>query len=498
MTAPKDDATQSLASGAAWMYASQLLSIAVQFVYAAIVSRLVAPEDFGYYAIALLISSLAQILSVAGLGQSIARADDAGPRVRASLASYGVILGTIAFMAVSVPAPIWARLLSDSKATSCIAAIGVSVLIAPSVGLISGYLRQLGQFRLLAIVTMVATLVAQVLSLAVVFNQPTALALAVAPVLQQVVMYIGLQMCAPAPVWPGRIVRDSRSHMSFTAQATGSNVLSYVVESAPRIAVSTIAGPGALGLWNRSDVLTTIPFDKLQASFSQVMYPRFGQSLSGPTQAIWTSALLASAWISIPITAFLAGAAPTIVPIVLGNNWGSIVPIVTLLMIAAGLRGPSVLLASAVESIGRFSWVWATQAVLIVLQALAVVAIFFTHSWWPGILSVALVAISRHAIQLALSARQQLVHLGMVFRGYTEAGLAAAALFALARSLSGFLSVRDLPAFAEVAILSTGFATAATLLFYVSPRLQLGQLLAPIRERRSASKADELDEGLPL
>lgn len=480
----------SLTSGAVWMYGAQVVSIFVQFVYAAIASRFVTPTEFGIYAIALLISSFAQILSVSGLGQSVARSDDVDRRLLSSLATYGLFLGVAAAALVAGPSSLWAGLLSDRAASSSIALVGVAALFAPSVGLLSGLLRRLGRFRQLSLATIAATLLSQSISILVVVVNPSAVSLVLAPVLLQVVLYVCCQSFLPHRVLPGRLVRETLGHLSFTTKTTGSNILSFVVDSAPKAAVSSGMGPAALGFWNRADVLSTIPFDKLQSSISQVVYPQYRHHLSGTSDAriFWTDALLVSAWVSVPVSAFLAGGAPILVPLLLGPGWESVVPIAVALLISAGLRGPSIQLAAALEAAGRFRWIWITHAVLVSLQVFVVMAIFLTDSLWPGVVSIAAVALLRHAIQLRQCLGEPLLASQRLLRGYSEVLLASIVLGLFAASVSYLAEWQELGSLSSASLLAIGLAVLLAILFRLGSRLQLGGLMQKARSDLLRSK----------
>lgn len=418
---------RSVASGSAWSYGSQVASMVLQFGYAAITSRIVGPDAFGAYAVAVLVANLVAIISAAGLGQSIARSVDATPDAIRGLATVALCYGVAAALVITPLAPVWAELWGNSHAGSSIQLVGLSAALAPSVGLLSGILRKRRNYRMLSICTVVSNALALVVSAILVATFRTPEALIAAPALTQLFSYISFQIASKGAALPGRVLREVLTHLSFGWKVSVANVLAYGIENVGRFAVSRAVGQAALGYWNRADVLTTVPFDRLQGAMIQALYPELGgQRLDrARMQRVWTDVLVIVGWISMPASAFIAGAVPSLVPVILGDDWNPVIGICVLLAIAAGFRGSSIQLASALESVGYFGWIWATHALLLLVQVGCAVLVFSFQQILPAIIGMLIVPLLRHVVQVYLCSVNGLLSASRLISNYVWILLAA-------------------------------------------------------------------------
>ncbi|TWD48164.1 O-antigen/teichoic acid export membrane protein [Arthrobacter sp. AG367] len=402
---------RSVAAGSAWTYGAQLVSMALQLAYAAVTSRIVGAESFGIYSVAVLVANLVAILSAAGLGQSIARSLHEPEKTIRGLASVAAGYGLIAAVFIAPLSHFWASLWGNTEAALSIQLVGLSAALAPSVGLLSGFLRRQRKFRVLAVSTAASTALALLVSGLLVWIFRTPEALISAPVLTQLFTYVAYQTACRGTAFPGRVSRNVLHHLSFGWRVSVANLLAYGIENVGRFAVSRAVGQTSLGLWNRADVVTTGPFDRLQAAMSQALYPELAraQEDSGRQRRVWTDVLVVVAWISLPASAFLAGAVPSLIPLLLGPDWDAVVPICMVLALAAGFRGSSIQLASALEAAGYFKWIWVTHAFLLSIQIGCAAAVFLWLQPFPAILGMLIIPIARHILQGWLCSRRAIL-----------------------------------------------------------------------------------------
>ncbi|MDQ0100644.1 O-antigen/teichoic acid export membrane protein [Paenarthrobacter nicotinovorans] len=458
---------KAVASGSMWSYGAQVASIVMQFAYAAVTSRMVGPDVFGIYSVAVLVANLIAILSAAGLGQSIARSAHALDGTIRGLATISFGYGVAAVLLISPLAPAWATLWGNPQAINSIMLVGLSAVFAPSVGLLSGLLRRRRQFRQVAISTVIASSLALISSagLVAIFRSPEALI--AAPALTQVFTYFALQASLRWKALPGVVGRDVIDHLSFGWRVSVANLLAYGIENVGRWAVSRAVGQSALGFWNRADVITTVPFDRLQGAMMQALYPELGKDRENTERVrrVWTDVLIVVGWISIPASAFLAGAIPSLVPIVFGPDWNDIIGIAVILSFAAGFRGVSVQLASALEAAGRFGWIWASHGVLLAVQICGAIGVSVTGSLWYAIFGMLAVPLIRHAMQVTLCASRGILDSMRLLRGYIVILLLSAVCWSLAYSASVFALSLDANPWICVAVLGLALAIVALLTF---------------------------------
>ncbi|MFD1720172.1 oligosaccharide flippase family protein [Amnibacterium endophyticum] len=412
MTTPEESAPDApvsarrLASGAAWTYGSQLVAVVAQFGYAAVTSRLVDPRSFGVYAITLAITALVTLIATGGLGQTIGRMHEVVPATVRALCTLALLLGLASAAALGLGAPLWAALWSTPSASSAVAVMAISAFVAPFYGLVTGLVRRLGLFRLLAAQQLVGTLLGMVLGVVSVVLFRSAESLLVSPIAGSLLTTLFCAWSARRYLGLGRI-RSAVGELAFSAQLTLASLLSYGVGNVSRIVATNVLGASALGYWNRAEVVSIIPFQQLQTALIQTIYPEFRHDREGSERArrVWTDLLVVMGAVLMAVAVIGSIAVPPLVLILLGPQWEVARQLVPLLMFAGAVQAVGTVLAAAIEAIGRFRWVWTTQIVLLVLQIGIAASIVLTHSLVITVAGVLLTSIARQVWQGVVCSR---------------------------------------------------------------------------------------------
>lgn len=179
-------------------------------------------------------------------------------------------------------------------------------------------------------------------------------------------------------------------------------------------------------------MLATLPFQQVQNALLQAVSPEFRHDVRAPERAfrVWTDLLILVAWFVVPASAVAAVVFPILVPFLFGPGWEIAAALTVPLAIAAGLQTLSTVLSSAVEALGRFTWMWATSAALITLQLAGAAALIVYRSIDVAMSCVIATQIARHVIQLGLCSKAGYIDLPRLLKNYlavlASAGCAAA------------------------------------------------------------------------
>jgi O-antigen/teichoic acid export membrane protein len=136
--------------------------------------------------------------------------------------------------------------------------------------------------------------------------------------------------------------------------------------------------------------------------------------------------LILVAWAGLTLSAGIAVFAPPLIPIIFGNGWEVAAALAGPLAIAGGLQIVSTLLASAIEALGRFRWIWSTDIILILLQLSAVALIFVYRDIFIAVVALITTNILRHAWQIWLAGRDGYLNVPRLLTQYVAATLFAA------------------------------------------------------------------------
>lgn len=393
---------RKLLVGAAWMYGAQLATVITQFGYAAVTSRLVGPSTFGAYAIALAVSGLVALLLSGGVTQSVARMKELEISRLRGLVTFALAIGICGSLFIWMTASIWAAVWGDNDATPVIQFLALNALIAPLTSVATTVLRRQGSFRRLALGTFISNVLGMGIGLAACLLYRSATALAVSAVAAQLLLLMASLFSCQRVLWGLASVRRARAEIVFSSNLTGIKLAEYLVGNMLRFGVSRWLGSSYFGHWNRADTLATLPFQQVQNALLQAVSPEFRHDIDNPGRAhrVWSDLLTLVAWFALPASAAAAVLLPVIVPLMFGPGWEIAAMISAPLALSAGLQTVSTVLSSAVESLGRFKWMWVTSGALIMVQLAGLLVLFYYRDLVVAMLFLILTQLTRHIVQL--------------------------------------------------------------------------------------------------
>lgn len=415
-----------LLAGAGWSYGSQLVTATAQFGYAALTTRIVSAGDFGVYAVALSVSALVTLLATGGMAQTVGRIHELSNERLRALVSYSLLLGSGAALVLFLTADFWSWVWGVEDAAEPIRWLAIGAATAPVFSLVTGYLRRLGRFRSLATTVTVGNIVAMVVGACAVALFRTPSSLLVSPICAQLIsLIVALVLAGPGIRGLGAL-RGAAEEIGFSWKLTVASLASYLNGNIARWGVVRFIGSASFGLWNRAEVLTVVPFSQVQQAVIQVIYPEFRHHIGAPDVArrIWSDLQRMIAWAVLPIATAVALLVPIVVPFLFGQGWEAVIPLLAPLAIASGLQITSSVLASAVEALGRFRWVWMAHLFVAVVQIVAVILTILTETIAIAMVAVIVTQIVRHAVHLWFCGRAGYIDTGEVMRSYLRLAVA--------------------------------------------------------------------------
>ncbi|MGY3564828.1 O-antigen/teichoic acid export membrane protein [Sinomonas sp. RB5] len=425
-------------TGAAWTYASQLATVIIQFAYAAVTSRAVSPEGFGQYAIGLTVVGLVSLLSSGGLGQSIARMQVIEAQRVKSLVTYALMLGCVGSMFLYLTAGLWATIWGSQSAVHPLELLAISSFISPLLGLANGLMTRLGKFRKLAVVTLVSNIGGMLFGALAVVTLHSSTSLVVSPITAQLLALIGCLLSTDRLLLGFGRLGHTKGDLSYSWRVIATSVLTYFSGNIVKFAMARAIAPATLGHWNRAEAITLVPLQQLQSAIISAVFPEFRHDVDNATRArtVWTDLFTIVAWFALPISACGAVVIPSLLPIIFGSQWHEAALLAAPLSLAGGIQILATLLASAIGALARFRWLWSTELILIVLQAITALSVFFFHEVWIASSALVLAYLTRHLWQLHLAGKEGYLALGKLFRQYL-----LAALFAMVMSSASGLEI---------------------------------------------------------
>jgi len=307
--------------GLGWSAAGNIVIRLVNVASSILMARLIAPDQFGVFAVAFTIWMIVGTLAEFGLGADLVRAEDpVGRAPTIATLSLGMGVGFAVTMALS--ADLLARAFGspDSAGVIRLLALGAVVMglgTVPAAMMQRDY-RQAGLFALNGFGAVTSTTTMVVLAA----SGAGAVSLAWGQLVGQSTLVLGLYLATrivPRFGFDPEIARDSAG---FCLPLALANVLSWLVLTADNLVVARVLDPERLGLyviafnvssWPMSAVGQAVRSVALPA-FAQLEGPRRGEALVrvvGPLLAVAGLLAVALAALAEPLVTFLYGSAWT-------------------------------------------------------------------------------------------------------------------------------------------------------------------------------------------
>lgn len=410
------------------MYGSQLVTVAFQFLYAAVSSRAVSPSGFGAYAIALAVTGLVSLLATGGLGQTVSRMIEIDRQRLRALVTYALLLGAIAGSVLLLSAPVWAWLWGVEASSEPIRWLAINSCISPLLGLATGLMARTGKFRRLAVITLLSNLLGMAIGVVAVLTWHSASSLVVSAAVAQSLTLVGVMFSTEGQLLGIAPLRHGQSDIGYSGRLASTSMLAYLTGNIVKFTMVRGIDAASLGHWNRAEVLTSIPMQQIQGALIRAVYPEFRHDINDSSRAriVWTDMLILVAWAALTISAVALVVIPPIVPILFGGGWEVAASVAGPLALIGGLQILSTLLASAVEALGRFRWIVSTELILIVVQIIAAVLVLLSHSIWMAVIALVITNVVRHGWHIFLLGKHQYLDVPRLLRHYFVALLFAA------------------------------------------------------------------------
>ncbi len=417
------------------MTASSFAVMGLQLGYAAITSRLLAPNAFGAYAVALSGVGLIGMLGGSSLGQAAARRDHDSVRLDRSLVSLAVIIGSFTALVALMLAPLWGRVWGVPESTQVTQVLALGMPLTALSAVLAGILRRGGRTSAVAGRTGVGQVAGMALGLAAILTYGSVWSLGVASAAGSVVTASLLATALPwerqKPAWP---TSASIEDAVYGAKSAGMNLLRFGTEQLPAWSLGRFVGAPDLGAFNRATTLLTVPMGALQHALTYSLFPELRPQGPGVRNGGLTDIMVLIAWPAL----FAAGtgyfAAGPLITLLLGSGWetaGSIAGIALLVGVLQLVRTP---LGSALEAQGLFRTTFVGWVLSALVTGIGATATAYTKSVMPAVLGLVIASLSAAAVYLIANARTGSLSISAFARG-TQTMLIIQAF------VTGFLSV---------------------------------------------------------
>ena len=326
--------------GVRWTILSRVIIFVAQYLVAVVLSRILAPGDFGLVAMVTALTAFAGVLLEFGIGGTLVQGRDLGDAEFESAFTFSAAAGLAATIVVAASAPLvsWFYGRPELESLTRLTSLG---LLLTSLGTVPrARMQRRMAIKRLSLFDLVATAGGGLLAVA--------LALAGAgtkTLVWSVLLSSALSSLLPLALggWLPRRLRGFsafRPMMGASLALLGFNVLNYWARNLDNVLVGRFLGQVELGLYVRAYSLMLLPISLVIGFLGATLLPALSevQDDRPRAKAIFLRTVGAIAFVSFPMMLGLAAVARPFILAVYGPKWLGCVPLLVWLAPVGALQ----------------------------------------------------------------------------------------------------------------------------------------------------------------
>jgi polysaccharide transporter, PST family len=315
------------ARGGAIAFGGQVTRLVLQLLGTAIMSRLLAPADFGLIAMAATVTGFVALFTDMGLSVATIQKTEVSQPLVSTLFFVNIAVGLILMIAAALAAPLAALLYNDPRVTLIVIGMALSIPLAAAVAQHDALLARAMRWMPLQLIALVSQAVGLVVGVLLAWKADVGVWALVAQMITASIVTLILTWIVCD--WrPSRVDnwRDARAELGFGANVTGFSLLNFFHRQFDNILIGWRWGAVELGFYARAYNLLTLPIGLINGSLSSSAIPILAKCKDDPER--WNAAYLrlatVTAFLGCGLCAILFAIAEPLVNIILGPGWGEV------------------------------------------------------------------------------------------------------------------------------------------------------------------------------
>lgn len=445
---PTSSSVPSLGSqvrrGAAWAVAANLVMRLFSVGVTALLARLLSPEDFGVFAVALavylVVASLAELGMASAVARSAAEPDDIAPTV----ASISILVGTGTGLLMAVSSPALASLLGQPDAARPLRVLSIGVALTGFFAVPGAQLvREFRQDRIF-LATMVGFFISNPILVVLAMHGGGVMAFAWSRVIGQLGVGVVFWLSTSHRYLPGWRSDRVMPLLKFGLPLSLASLVNWTLLNADYVILGRLVSAAEIGIYMIAFNVASWSTAVLGSVLNSVVVPALGRVSDDPTllrDAIVRACQLVGL-VALPIGALSVALADPIVRILFGEKWVEAIPVLAVLAIYGVLYAFSLLFANALVAVGRTARLLLVQLAWVAFLVPAMVA--GLHKWglegaaWAHVVTISAVALPGYLYSVMRSTESRSrIFLPAVLRPFGGAVLAGAVAWVVTFTVEG-------------------------------------------------------------
>ena len=324
-----------------WKFFEQIFTNGMQFIVSIIMARILTPEDYGITALPAIFLAIAATLIDSGFGLALVRKTKVTEKDLSTAFYYSIVLGIVLYIIIFFSAPWIASFYDVPVLTSLMRITAITFLISPITIPQNVILQRRLDFKTPARISVTNKLVSAILGIVAAYFGYGLWSL--------VIYSLSYTLLGLVQIWivvkwipKERFDKDSFKYLwNFGNKLMASGLLGTIFNNLAPAIIGKYIGPFELGLFNRANGYSRLPYQQVTASVQSVTFPVLSRLQNDEDALIrnYNRIVKTVCFIYFPIMLLLVALARPLVLIMLTEKWEQCIPLLQILCFVT-ITGP--------------------------------------------------------------------------------------------------------------------------------------------------------------
>lgn len=329
-------------SGAKWSAMATVIIIGLGLVQMTVLARIIDNYQFGLLTVSLVIIALADMLSDFGIANSIIQRKEISHFELTTLYWLNVGLGVVVCVTVFALSGAIASVLHNPDLQPLIQTLSLAFIVTPHGQQFRALMQKELEFNKIGLIETSSVLAGFTFTVVAAHFWPLAMTAILGYLVNSAVRtllfgYFGRKIYRPGLHFS---LASVSSNLRFGAWLTADSVINYVNTNLSTLVLARILGASVAGGYNLAYNVAVVPPMKLNPIITRVLFPAFAkiQDDTAKLRVNFYKLLSVVGIINFPALLGLMVVSNNFVPLVFGEKWASIIPVLQLLCVVGLLR----------------------------------------------------------------------------------------------------------------------------------------------------------------
>ncbi len=395
---------QRIVSGISWSIAGSIVVQGFGIITKIILARLLFPEDFGLFAMAFILIQFLNLFVGFGIHSAVIYRKEDPEKTVGTAVIVATCIGFCLTMISYISAPFIAKFFSEATLEPMIKLLSFIFIIDSISTILSAVLIKELLFKKKTIVDICMVISYTIIVLGLAYLGYGTWSLIIAYICQRFIQLIFLWIVCPRKPIIIFDIEIAKDILHFGKYVLSTSFFAWAITSIDNIIVGKKTGDEGLGYYSFGFNIATLPVLSITHIISSVFHPIYAKVRDNKEQLqrAYLKPLEWSLLLILPLSMGLFLIADILVPVVFGEKWSAIIPLLKIFAVYGILRTVCTIISQLLEGVGKPR----TASMLLAIELFIVIILIFPLFIWRGIIGVAIAVVIARGISMLLHLHQ--------------------------------------------------------------------------------------------